>query len=180
MAILNGGYAGWERQGYAVASGPLEAPQATPFEGELDNALLATTEEVEAAREAGRPLVDARPPGFFTGEIQSPAPRVPGTIPGAVNLPHDNALVMRDGAYYLDRDRLKASIDALELDHQAPTLVFCNTGHWAASGWFQLSEVAGLAQAALYDGSMAEWTQDDARPVQSADRGVVTVGELLR
>ncbi|MGM0701021.1 MAG: sulfurtransferase [Pseudomonadota bacterium] len=179
VTVLNGGFAGWEAQGHEVASGATVAPQAADFEGELRNSLLATTEEVEAAREAGEQLVDARPPAFFAGETQSPAARVPGTIPGSVNLPHDGALMERDGAYYLEPETLKANIEALGLDPDAPTVAFCNTGHWAASGWFQLSEVGGIDNATMYDGSMAAWTRDDAHPIQLAERGTVTVGDLI-
>ncbi|MGJ7459887.1 sulfurtransferase [Halomonas sp. MA07-2] len=179
VTILNGGFAGWEQQGFEVASGSASAPETADFSGTLQEPLLATTEEVEAARQAGEPLVDARPPGFFTGETQSPATRAPGTIPGSVNLPHDGALVEGDGAYYLEPERLNATIDAVGLDRQAPTVAFCNTGHWAASGWFQLSELGGLENVTMYDGSMAEWTQDDARPMQLADGGIVSVGELI-
>lgn len=179
VTVLNGGFAGWQRQGHEVASGPVEAPEAARFEGELREALLATAEEVEAAREAGEQLVDARPPAFFNGETQSPAARVPGTIPGSVNLPHDSHLVERDGAYYLDAEALAAHIDELGLDREAPTVAFCNTGHWAASGWFQLSELGGLENATMYDGSMAAWTRDDERPVQLAERGTLSVGELV-
>jgi thiosulfate/3-mercaptopyruvate sulfurtransferase len=179
VTILNGGFAGWTQQGFEVASGAPDAPESTDFSGTLQAHLLATTDAVEAAREAGEPLVDARPTAFYTGETQSPATRAPGTIPGAVNLPHDGALVERDGAYYLDAERLNANIDALGLDREAPTVAFCNTGHWAASGWFQLSEIGGLENTTMYDGSMAEWTQDDTRPLQLADRGTTTVGELI-
>ncbi|WP_165927510.1 sulfurtransferase [Halomonas marinisediminis] len=179
VAVLNGGFAGWQAQNFEVASGTPDAPEATTFEASLQEALLATTEEVEAAIEAGEALVDARPEDFYTGKTQSPAARAPGTIPGAVNLPHHAALIERDGAYYLDPERLMANIEALGLDPEAPTVAFCNTGHWAASGWFQLSEVGGLEQVAMYDGSMAEWTQDDARPLQLAERGTITVGEAL-
>ncbi|MFO7646451.1 sulfurtransferase [Halomonas campaniensis] len=178
VTILNGGFAGWQAQGFDVASGSPDTPEATDFSGSLQAHLLATTEEVESAREADEPLVDARPPGFFTGETQSPATRAPGTIPGSANLPHDGALVERDGAYYLEPERLNANLEALGLDPQAPTVAFCNTGHWAASGWFQLSEIGGLENVSMYDGSMAEWTRDDARALQLADRGIVTVGEL--
>ncbi len=178
VTILNGGFAGWQQQGHEVASGPAAAPDAASFEGSLREALLATTEEVEAARQAGEPLVDARPPAYFTGETQSPAARVPGTIPGSVNLPHDGSLEERDGAYYLQPDSLKTRINDLGLDREAPTVVFCNTGHWAASGWFQLSEIGGLENVTMYDGSMAEWTISDERPVQLAGRGIVSVGEL--
>lgn len=179
VTILNGGFAGWQQQGHEVASGPVKTPDAASFEGSLRESLLATTEEVEAAREAGEQLVDARPPAFFTGETQSPAARVPGTIPGSVNLPHDGSLEERDGAYYLQPDSLKARIDELGLDREASTVAFCNTGHWAASGWFQLSEVGGLENVTMYDGSMAEWTVNDERLVQLADRGTVSVGELI-
>ncbi|ERS87634.1 sulfurtransferase [Halomonas sp. PBN3] len=179
VAILNGGVAGWQAQGFEVASGTPDAITASDFEGRLQDDLLATTAEVEAARESDAALVDARPVDFYRGETQSPAARAPGTIPGAVNLPHHAALVERDGAYYLDPERLKANIEALGLDPEAPTVAFCNTGHWAASGWFQLSEVGGLESVSMYDGSMAEWTRDDDRPLQLAERGTVSVGELV-
>ncbi|MDX5379199.1 MAG: sulfurtransferase [Halomonas sp.] len=179
VAILNGGFAGWEQQGFETASGPADSPEATSFSATLREELLATDAEVEASRQAGEQLVDARPEGFYRGEEQSPAARVPGTIPGAVNLPHHDALVERDGAWYLEPERLTAAIDALGLDREAPTVAFCNTGHWASSGWFQLSEVGGLDNVTMYDGSMAAWTRDDSRPVHLADRGTVKVGELL-
>ncbi|MCE8034106.1 sulfurtransferase [Billgrantia tianxiuensis] len=179
VAILNGGFAGWEQQGFETASGPADPPEATFFTATLREELLATTEEVEASRQAGEQLVDARPEGFYTGTQQSPDARVPGTIPGSLNLPHDGALVERDGAWYLEPERLTAAIDALELDREAPTVAFCNTGHWASSGWFQLSEVGGLENVTMYDGSMAAWTRDDSRPVHLADRGTLTVGELI-
>ena len=179
VTILNGGFAGWEQQGFEVASGTASDTETSSFSATLQEHLLASTEEVEAARQADEPLVDARPPGFFTGETKSPATRAPGTIPGAVNLPHDEALVERDGAYYLVPERLNAAIDALGLDRQARTLAFCNTGHWAASGWFQLSEIGGMENTTMYDGSMAAWTRDDDRPLKLADRGVVSVGELV-
>jgi thiosulfate/3-mercaptopyruvate sulfurtransferase len=178
VAVLNGGFAGWEAQDHEVASGAAESPEATRFDGELREALLATTEEVEAARQADETLVDARPPAFFTGETQSPATQVPGTIPGSVNLPHDDAFVERDGAFYLEPERLAQRIESLGLDPEAPTVAFCNTGHWAASGWFQLSEVGGLEDVTMYDGSMAEWTTVDEHPIRLADRGTLTVGEL--
>ncbi|MGM0984348.1 MAG: sulfurtransferase [Pseudomonadota bacterium] len=179
VTILNGGFAGWEQQGFEIASGSASDPETADFSATLQEHLLATTEEVEAAREAEEQLVDARPPAFFTGETQSPAARVPGTIPGSVNLPHNGSFEARDGAYYLQPDSLSGRIDELGLDHEAPTVAFCNTGHWAASGWFQLSEIGGLENVTMYDGSMAAWTRDDERPVQLAERGTVRVGELV-
>ena len=35
---------------------------------------------------------------------------------------------------------------------------FCNTGHWAATNWFALSELAGIDNVKLYPESMVGWS----------------------
>jgi thiosulfate/3-mercaptopyruvate sulfurtransferase len=40
------------------------------------------------------------------------------------------------------------------------TVAFCNTGHWAATDWFALSEVLGQKNVKMYPGSMVSWSQD--------------------
>ena len=45
---------------------------------------------------------------------------------------------------------------------------YCNTGHWASTNWFVLSEVLGRSDVRLYSGSMVEWTNDERRPIESA------------
>ena len=47
-----------------------------------------------------------------------------------------------------------------------PTTVYCNTGHTAALDWFALRMILNRPETLLYDGSMTEWTQDEARPVE--------------
>jgi len=47
-----------------------------------------------------------------------------------------------------------------------PVVSYCNTGHQAATSWFILSEVLRRPGVSLYDGSMSEWTEDEARPVE--------------
>ena len=46
-------------------------------------------------------------------------------------------------------------------------VAFCNTGHWAATDWFGLSEVAGLSGVKLYAGSMVDWTQSQEPPLMA-------------
>ncbi len=180
VAILDGGFAGWQAQGMDVASGAPERGEFADFEGELQPELIATTEDVQAAREAGQAqLVDARPEDYFRGENQSPAAKVPGTIPGALNLPQQTLLVERQQAWYLDQEVLQSRAEAAGIEAGKPTVSFCNTGHWAATDWFVLSEVMGLDDVALYDGSMAEWSQDDGRPVTVAKRGLGKVLEFF-
>lgn len=180
VTILNGGFAGWQQQGYEVASGPVSTdPEATDFTASLRESLIATTEQVEEARRSQAQLVDARPADYFTGDNVSPAARVAGTIPGATSLPHHSHLRDRQGAYYLDADGLQSRINEAGLDREARTIAFCNTAHWASTDWFVLSELGGFEEVALYDGSMAEWTMSDSRPVQLARQGIRMVGELL-
>ena len=44
--------------------------------------------------------------------------------------------------------------------HSGVTLVsFCNTGHWASTNWFALSEIAGIPNVKLYPESMVGWSK---------------------
>jgi thiosulfate/3-mercaptopyruvate sulfurtransferase len=172
VAILDGGFAGWQQQGREVASGSPAAPEPESFEASLREELIATTEEVEAARSSQAQLVDARPSDYFKGDTTSPAVRRAGTIPGSTNLPHHTLLRGNEGAFFLDTDGLQARINEAELDRSARTISFCNTGHWAATDWFVLSEIAGFEDVSMYDGSMAEWTVSESRPVEVAKRGL--------
>jgi thiosulfate/3-mercaptopyruvate sulfurtransferase len=176
VAILNGGFAGWRAAGLEVASGEGADYELAKFSGRLQPELIATLAEVEQARESQAQLVDARPADYFRGETQSPAAKAPGTIPGARNLPHHQFVGQRDEVFYLDAERVTGQVNAAELDPAARTISFCNTGHWAATDWFVLSELAGFQEVALYDGSMSEWSQDSSRPIQVARKGL---GKLL-
>ena len=48
----------------------------------------------------------------------------------------------------------------------APAVSFCNTGHWAATNWFVMSEIAGNKAVKLYPASVVEWSQAE-RPMQN-------------
>lgn len=176
VTILNGGLAGWKAAGYEVAEGEGARLPVAQFDAELQDRLIANLEEVEAARETQAQLVDARPVDYFRGETKSPAAKAPGTIPGSKNLPHHSFINQQNQVFYLNREVITEKVNAAELDPQARTISFCNTGHWAATDWFVLSELAGFQEVALYDGSMAEWSQDSNRPLQVAKKGL---GKLL-
>ena len=72
VAILNGGFAGWERQGFETASGPLEPPEATAFSatlreelhprdfGSLGRYYLETRQKIKARYPLPGPLPLAR------------------------------------------------------------------------------------------------------------------------
>ena len=164
VSILDGGYAAWAAQHDAIETGPSK-PAPKIFTATIDKALLAEVGEVRKIETSGgATLIDARPATFFAGKQKAPAAQGYGHIPGAVNI---------DSATFYDAqtNRLKppaelASIAAALPD--GPAVAYCNTGHWAATDWFVLSEILGRKDTRLYDGSMAAWTANASRPVVSS------------
>lgn len=165
VSILDGGYAAWAAERNAVETGAGK-PSPKIFTATLDKSLFVDAREVEAIeRDGGATLVDARPASFFAGREKAPAAQAYGHIPGAVNL---------DSATFYDAttNRLKPHAELASLAATAvpvgPTVAYCNTGHWAATDWFVLSEVLGRKDVKLYYGSMVDWTSDASRPLASA------------
>ena len=170
VAILNGGHKAWVEADRELERGWNE-PKSVQFEADFRPELVADIDEVEQARQAGVQLVDNRPVPQFRGEEKHPRARAAGTIPDALNLPQGE--LVRDGsAFVITRERLATLMDEAGVSADGRTITFCNTGHWAAIGWFALSELAGRQDVAMYDGSMTQWSQDENRPLQTASSGL--------
>lgn len=164
VSILDGGFAAWTAAGEAVDSG-LQRPSPKIFTASIDKSLLIEVDDVQKVeRVGGATLVDARPASFFAGRQKAPAAKAYGHIPGAVNL---------DSATFYDAktNRLKPRAELASLAGaipSGPVVSYCNTGHWAATNWFVLSEILGRSDVRLYYGSMVDWTADASRPLESS------------
>ena len=169
VAVLNGGYKAWTEAGYPTEQGQ-NPPWRATFEADFREELIEDAKDVEQARTAGVQLVDNRPESHFLGREKHPAARAAGTIPGSLNL-QEQQLTEDGTAFILDREKLNALMQQASVK-DSETITFCNTGHWASLGWFALSEIAGNQNVAMYDGSMTDWTQDEARPLQTERRGL--------
>lgn len=162
VSILDGGTRGWRAAGLA-----LEASEAVPSHAPLypvrdDFALRRLPAEVwlHASRQDAA-LLDARSPSYFEGREKAAEAKAAGHIPGALSLDYVTAFDAATGAL-----RPRAELEALFASVRGkPVISYCNTGHTAALSWFVLAEVFGQTDAALYDGSMTDWTQDETRPV---------------
>ena len=164
VSILDGGFAAWK----ADAANPVETgvnrAQPKIFTVELDKSIFADAGEVEEiSKSGGAILLDGRPATYFSGKEKAPAAKAYGHIPRARNI---------DSATFYDpatnRLRPQAELAAIAATLPAgPVLSYCNTGHWAATNWFVLSELLGRKDTKLYAGSMVEWTADGNRPVES-------------
>jgi thiosulfate/3-mercaptopyruvate sulfurtransferase len=164
VSILDGGFAAWRAASYPVETGKKPASPKI-FTAKIDRGLLAELAEVDAAAQIrSATLLDARPASFFAGKLRAPAAKAYGHLPGALNI---------DSANFYDpaanRLRSKSELAAIAAALPAgPVVSYCNTGHWAATNWFVLSELLGRKDVKLYDGSMVEWTADPRRQVVSA------------
>ena len=158
VSILNGGMKSWRAAGQPVTQEVGTVPPSR-YAVKLDDQLIATQDEVAQvlARQSAR-LLDARPAPYFHGETRHAAARTPGTLVGAKNVSHDVWFV-GDSATMQSTDEVRriAAREGIETD--VATVSFCNTGHWAATNWFVLSEVLGQKEVKLYPESMVGWSQ---------------------
>jgi len=158
LSILDGGMAAWRVAGKPVTA-DVHTVAPSQFDVVWNPQVIASREEVQqAAAQQSEQLLDARPPAYFAGETRHPAARAPGTLAGAQNVPHDLWFIG-------DSTRLQSMPDARRVAAEQgiaadrPTVSFCNTGHWAATNWFVLSEVLGQKDVKLYPESMVGWSQ---------------------
>ena len=167
VSILNGGYAAW----VAAYPGQIEtgapvAPAPGDFVARFQPQGYVSKEQVAALVESkGKTtLLDGRNEAQFYGEAKHPKATNPGRIPGA-------QMLFQETAYDVETNKLK-SVDELQtlyaaVDAGQPVISYCNTGHWAATNWFVLSEVLGRKDVKLYDGSMVEWTANADNPLDT-------------
>jgi thiosulfate/3-mercaptopyruvate sulfurtransferase len=175
LSILNGGYRAWVASGQEIRQG-IANRERSDFRPQIDRSIVASRDEVAQAIEAQKAvLVDARPASFFRGESRHANARLAGTLPGASHLSHDRWF--KPGtASFIPADEARSIAATLKLESGRDTLSFCNTGHWAATNWFALSEVLGQPNVKMYAGSMVDWTNAPrALPVEGPGR----VSQLL-
>lgn len=158
LAILNGGYRAYQKDGFEVANSPT-AVEPVALTLEFDRSWYADTalvqDHVDGSVEA--PLLDARLDDFYAGKAWHGAASRPGILPGAEHFAFE-AFFDKNTPLLKDQAEVLEIVNAEGLN-AAGTVSYCNTGHWAATNWFVLSEVAGVTDVKLYAESMVEWSQ---------------------
>lgn len=159
LAILNGGLNAWTAAELPLETGPAAAVAPSDFTVSFSDKWLATTQDVQAivAGTEEAELIDARPEAFWSGNAKHGAAARPGTLPQSRYFTH--ARWFGTDAPALIKPDMVASLAAEGGFEQGDRLVsFCNTGHWAATNWFALSELAGIEGVRLYPESMVGWS----------------------
>ncbi|GBE67333.1 sulfurtransferase [Mycobacterium sp. MFM001] len=160
VRILDGGLAAW-----VAAGGALDAGTVAPEPGDVtvshSDLYSGARRTLTAEQAADAPLLDARAPERFRGDVESVDP-VAGHIPGATNVPSTRVLAT-DGTFLPDKELHELFAG------QGAVGAYCGSGITASV------LVAALAatgrDAALFPGSWSEWISDPARPAARGEDG---------
>lgn len=163
VAVLDGGWAKWIREGRPTRSGEETRPRAH-FVATARPEMRVNLDQVGALLGDPQTLfVDARAPERYEGQSE-PIDRVPGHIPGAVNR-HYRANAGEDFTF-LPPDQLREQFREVLGSHEpSQAVMYCGSGVTACHNLLAMTH-AGLPGARLYAGSWSEWSADPARPVE--------------
>ena len=178
IAYLDGGLEAWRASGSPTAAdhtvdrvaptAPLPVPEPTPEQERLRigrdevRALLGRDDVV---------ILDYRTPEEYSGARVS-GPTAPidhgaerhGHIPGARHL-FFRDLLDEHGALRA-RDELQQLVDEKVRGTTALIINYCRLSHRSTLGWIALSEVLGIDNVRVYDGSWTEWGSIVGFPVE--------------
>lgn len=157
VSVLDGGVRAWLAAGYPLSQDP-PATQPKSFVARPNPRLVVDYQTVSHLRDV-LPLIDARAPERFHGEIE-PVDAVAGHIPGAVNYPH--TAVLTEQGTYRSREELQ-QLFAPVLDQAHPPIVYCGSGVTACINLLALRQ-AGV-ESLLYPGSWSDWIQHEDAPI---------------
>lgn len=169
VKIMNGGRDKWISEGRELTR---DATEITPVEysgSKIRPELRAFRDDVldhigyEGLKKVGegKPLVDVRSPGEFSGEVTH-MPEYPqegvlrgGHIPGASSIPWAQA-VAPDGTFK-SAEELRALYEGKGVTANEDIVVYCRIGERSSHTWFVLTELLGYPSVRNYDGSWTEW-----------------------
>ncbi|MBA2696387.1 MAG: sulfurtransferase [Actinobacteria bacterium] len=170
VRLLDGGRTAWTEQGREMTRDvPEVAAVDYPVVDRDDTRVRAFKDDVLA--HLGKPLVDVRSPGEFSGELlhmpdypQEGAMRG-GHIPGARSVPWGRAA--NDDGTFRSREQLEAIYQREQgLSPQDDVVAYCRIGERSSHTWFVLTHLLGFESVRNYDGSWTEWGNAVRVPVE--------------
>jgi thiosulfate/3-mercaptopyruvate sulfurtransferase len=153
VRLLDGGFDAWLDEDFPVETEPF-TPVATTYPVPDGFSGVVDIEDLD-----GRTLVDVRAPERYEGRTE-PIDRIPGHIPGAINIPSSEAL---EAGWFRQRSELDRIYGAL----QSP-VISCGSGVVACHTALAIAE-SGRPIPEVYIGSYSEWSSS-GRPVATGSK----------
>jgi len=162
VAILDGGLAKWRNEGRALGTGEPETDHAAPMALTPAQGVRTKTQMLANLETCTEQVLDARGADRVFGSGIDPVHGGQnGRIPGSLNLPFGK--VFNPDGTFKPAAELQAIFAAAGVDLNRPIVTTCGSGVTASVLLFAL-HLAGVNEAALYDGSWQEWEADPATP----------------
>lgn len=164
VSVLDGGLRKWKAEGKPVTN-QMPSISRGNFVATFNPALVRYRDQMLSNIDAKREqVVDARAQARFTGEAPEPRPGLrQGHIPHSRNVDH-TSLVDAAGVMKSPAD-IRGIFEKAGVDLDRPIITSCGSGVTAcvlALGLY----LAGYKNAAVYDGSWAEWGLPGSLPVE--------------
>lgn len=155
VGVLDGGWSRWTAEDRPVSETVTE-PETATFTADYRPELVADKDDVTSQRNNDDACV--------INALQ-PSDHAAQRIPNSENVPAvgEEAVLTDDGTYQ-SKETLQerfADVGATDADD---VITYCGAGIAASSEALALYQ-AGVTDAAVYDGSLSEWTADPDRPV---------------
>ena len=162
VRMLNGGKVLWEAEGRAVTRDLPQKSPTTYLAGERNASIRAGRRDVlQALADPGVTILDHRSYEEYSGQRVG-LPGKPdvgaersGRVPGAAHIPFDS-LLNGDETF-----KSREEIENLVLPHLSGrddlVISYCRLAHRATLASFAMTEILGLTNVRVYDGSWTEW-----------------------
>ncbi len=171
VRVMDGNREKWISEGRPLTTEIPILPTASYHASEPDWRLRASRRKVLDS--IGKPesvLVDVRTPEEYHGQLwemwkyQAEASQRGGHIPGAVNIPWDQAF-KEDGTFKSAQELQKIYFEN-KVTPDKEVISYCIVGGRSNLTWFVLTYLLGYPRVRLYDGSWAEWSTLIGVPVE--------------
>ncbi len=169
LRLLDGGRTKWIAEGRPLTTDVPQRPRTDYPVVERDDTKVRAFRDQVAAH-LGRPLIDVRSPGEYSGELlhmpdypQEGAVRG-GHIPGARNVPWARAAA-EDATFRSLKELEAIYAGEVGLRPDDDIVVYCRIGERSSHTWFVLTYLLGYPHVRNYDGSWTEWGNSVRVPI---------------
>ncbi|MDH5423545.1 MAG: rhodanese-like domain-containing protein [Gammaproteobacteria bacterium] len=156
VSVLNGGLVKWIIEGRKVSNQSVQRPPAqyqANASGQKNN--LATIADVQNRQDSL--LIDARTKDEYIGHPKYPRT---GHVPAAKNWDWQNNVDFENAFVIKNSQQITAQQKHISLNNKQQNIItYCQSGHRAAQSYLTLRSM-GFENIKLYDGSMAEYSQN--------------------